>query len=129
VQRQIQGSLHFALRGAESFGRDDRLWLGRGEKCRSLHCALRGAESFGRDDRVRRGASGAARGFRVGAGTAFVVAGVVHAFGELLEAGSSGAESGGAVTADLGHDLLVEVVGETAEFLFGTLGGFMESLI
>ncbi len=66
-------------------------------------------------------------GFRAGA--AFIVAGVVHAFGELLEADGGGAEGGGAVAADFGYDLFVEIAGEAAEFLLGAFGSFMESLV
>ena len=66
---------------------------------------------------------------RFRAGAALVVAGVVHALGELLEADGGGTEGGGAVAANLGHDLLIEVAGEAAEFFLGALGGFVEALV
>jgi hypothetical protein len=55
--------------------------------------------------------------------------GVVHALGEFLEADGGGAESRGAVAADFGHDLFVDVTGETAKLLFGAFGSFVESLV
>jgi len=73
------------------------------------------------------GASGAAR--RGWAGGGFVFAGVVHVVGELLEVGCGGAQGCGAVAANLGHDLLVEVVDEAAEIFFGTAGGVAEAIL
>jgi len=73
------------------------------------------------------GASGAAR--RGWAGGRFVFAGVVHGVGELLEADGGGAQGCGAVAANLGHDLLVEVVDEATEIFFGAAGCFAEALV
>lgn len=63
----------------------------------------------------------------MGAGGVFP--GVVEGFCEFLEADGGGAESGGAVAADLGNDLVVEVADEAVEFFLGAAGGFLETLI